>query len=260
MKPQKFGPLPVLGLTLAAGLAGFILRMLMLSLGYDQLGVQISGHWTYISLWALSLVTLAGLAFLSTGMGNRRSAAENLPASLPAAIGSGIAGGLLFVQCLIELLGQSEPLDIFDLVVRVLGLVAGGLIVFGGYLRRTGRASAPAGMAITLFFALRLVSQFRGWSSDPMLGDYGFSLLACICTMLAAYYLAGFPLNEGRRRLCIFFSMAAVFFSCICLADPEGWIMSLSVILWLLTGGCTLSRPRPPRRRPGNLPAEENHD
>ena len=26
--------------------------------------------------------------------------------------------------------------------------------------------------------------------------------------------------------------------------------MSLSVILWLLTGGCTLSRPRPPRRRP----------
>lgn len=261
MKPQKFGPIPVLALTLGAGLAGFILRILMLSLGYDSLGVQISGHWTYVSLWVLSLVTLAGLAFLSAGMGSRRSAEENLPPSLPAAIGGGAAGALLFAQCLIELLGQLEPerLDIFDLIVRVLGLAAGGLMIFGGYLRRSGRASTPAGMVITLFFALRLVSLFRGWSSDPMLGDYCFSLLACICTMLAAYYLAGFSLDEGRRRLCIFFSMAAVFFSCICLADPGRWLTALSTILWLLTGSCTLSRPRLPRRRPGNPPAEESH-
>lgn len=41
MKDQKFGPLPVLLLTLAGGIVGFFLRLRMLAVGYDAQGVQI---------------------------------------------------------------------------------------------------------------------------------------------------------------------------------------------------------------------------
>lgn len=41
MKEQKFGPLPLLGLTLGGSLAGFLLRLRMLRTGYDGLGVPI---------------------------------------------------------------------------------------------------------------------------------------------------------------------------------------------------------------------------
>ena len=70
---------------------------------------------------------------------------------------------------------------------------------------------------------------------------------------VAAYQLAGFPLGKGRRRASIFCSMAAVFFSCISLAD-SGWTNRLffaAMILWQLTGCCSLAKPAPRRRKLG---------
>ena len=101
--------------------------------------------------------------------------------------------------------------------------------------------------------AALLICRFRGWSADPLLGDYCFELLAVVASMVAAYQLAGFPLGKGRRRASIFCSMAAVFFSCISLAD-SGWTNRLffaAMILWQLTGCCSLAKPAPRRRKLG---------
>ena len=49
MKDQKFGPLPVLLLTLAGGIVGFFLRLRMLAVGYDAQGVQIPGSWPFVA-------------------------------------------------------------------------------------------------------------------------------------------------------------------------------------------------------------------
>lgn len=257
MKEQKFGPAPVLGVTLGCGLVGFLLRMRMLAVGYDQLGVQVTGSWPYVCLWILSALTLGGLVFLCHGMGQRASMAENLPASLTAAVGGMVAGVMLFVCCLVTILDKP---DVFDTLVCALGLAAGALLAIQGYLRREGKASGPVGMGLTLFLALWLVSRFRGWSRDPLLGDYCFQLLACVCAMLASFRLAGFPLEKGRRRSCIFWSMATVYFCCICLADGgvANRLFFTAMALWFVTGSCTLNRPARPRRKLGGGFAEES--
>ena len=93
--------------------------------------------------------------------------------------------------------------------------------------------------------AVDLISRFRHWSSDPLLGDYCFKLLACVCVMLAAYHMAGFPLNQGNRGRTIYFTMTGLYFCFLSLGDGglmEGLFYG-GLALWLLLGGCTLQKP-----------------
>lgn len=248
MKEQKFGPLPLLALTLAGSIAGFFLRIAMLRNGYDELGVQITGSLPYVILWVLTFLVLGGLGVLCSFMGNRNGLEENLTPSLPAAVGGALGGILLFASCLMGLLRKP---DLFDTLVYSLGLAASALLVMNAWLRRSGKANAPAGLVMVLFLALYLVSRFRDWSRDPLLGDYCFELLACVFAMLAAFRLAGFPLNRGRRRSCLFWSLATVYCSIVSLADPDNRLFFGAMALWLLTGTCTLLRPAPRRRKLG---------
>ncbi|MFR8334180.1 MAG: hypothetical protein ACLU9S_18940 [Oscillospiraceae bacterium] len=107
MKDQKFGPIPVL-FTLAGGLAGFVLRLMMLTVGYDAQGVQIPGSWPMVSLWVLSGVVLIGLAALCLGMGKRAGLEENFKASPVAGAGAMVAGLVFFVCSLVQLLDKPD--------------------------------------------------------------------------------------------------------------------------------------------------------
>lgn len=250
MKEQKIGPLPLPLLTLAGGVVGFFLRQRMLTVGYDAKGVQLAGSWPYIGLWVLTSVVLAALAALCLYMGDRSSYEENFKPS-PVAGGCAIgAGAALFACSVIQLLDKP---DVFSVIVNVLGLGGASALAMNGYLRLSGKSSAPAGMLVSLYLAAWLVARFRGWSTDPLLGDYCFELLACVFAMLAAYQLAGFPIGKGRRRASLFCSMAAVYFCLISLADPDwaGRLFFLAVALWLFTGSCTLNKPAPRRRKLG---------
>lgn len=164
MKDQKFGPIPVLLLTLAGGLAGFVLRLMMLTVGYDAQGVQIPGSWPMVSLWVLSGVVLIGLAALCLGMGKRAGLEENFKASPVAGAGAMVAGLVFFVCSLVQLLDKP---DLFSMVVYALGLGGGSALAYNGYLRLSGKVSAPAGMLVSLYLAALLICRFRGWSADP---------------------------------------------------------------------------------------------
>lgn len=254
MKKQTIGPVPVLGLTLAGGAVGIFLRLRMLSMGYDGQGIQIPNSWPYVTLWVLSGLFLLGLALLCRRMGDRASYEENFSASPLAAVGAFLGAVGLLACSTVKLLGNP---DVFDLIVNILGLAAASALAVSGYLRLSGRQSAPALMVVSLYLATWLVSQFRRWSADPQLGDYCFQLLACVFAMLASYQLAGFPLKRGRRRAAIFCTMATVFFCLISLVDGAVWPFYAAIALWLLTGGCSLSRPAPRRRKLGGGYAAE---
>ena len=250
MKDQKIGPLPIPVFVLVGGLAGFFLRLQMLAVGYDSQGVQITGSWPYVSLWVLSGLVLIGLAVLCLGMGKRSGLEENFKAAKIPAVCAVLSAAGLFVYSIVNLLNHT---DLFSIVVYVLGVGAAFALAFQGYLRVSGRASAPAGMLVCLYLAALLICRFRDWSKDPLLGDYCFELLACVFAMLAAYQLAGFPLGRGRRRASIFCSMAAVYFSCVSLADA-GWTDRLffaAMALWQFTGVCSLEKPIHRRRKLG---------
>ena len=104
MKDQKFGPLPVLLLTLAGGIVGFFLRLRMLAVGYDAQGVQIPGSWPFVALWILSGVVVLGLVLICLGMGNRAGLEENFKAASAPGVCMMLSAAALFVCALVQLL------------------------------------------------------------------------------------------------------------------------------------------------------------
>lgn len=255
MNEQKFGPMPIPALAVGGGAAGFILRLLMLKTGYDAEGIQISGSFPFVSLWILSALVLAGLAYLCLGMGRRCEYSKNFHPCLICGGCGLVAGVMLFVSRLIALLSVA---DSFDTIVAALGLAGGLSLCVRSALRCRGKAWLAMDMTVAMSLAAILIARFRHWTSDPLLGDYCFQLLANVCSMLAAYYLGGFCLDKGKRRISIFFSMSAVFFSMISLADGGlgNLLFNGAMILFLLSGCCSLRKPARPHRRPEDFPQE----
>lgn len=246
---QKFGPLPILALCLGLGAAGMYLRTLMLA------GQQ----WAYPCLWAVSLVGMAALACICLFMGKRKKMEKNLPASLPASGVMFLGAGGVFVSFLMLLLGTP---DLFDTVVYAMGLLGAICLGIQAYLRAGGKGSTPAGVVVTLALAASHLARFRHWSSDPLLGDYCFQLLAGVFAMLATYNLAGFPIEKGHRRITLFYTHIAAMFCIISLPDAglDNRLYYGGLALWLLAGSCTRKKPTAPRRKLGGGHVEEEQD
>ena len=74
-------------------------------------------------------------------------------------------------------------------------------------------------MIISLYLVLRLLICFQEWNTDPSVHHYGYQLLAIICSMLGCFQLAGFGFDKGRRRISLFYTIGAVLFCAITVAD-----------------------------------------
>lgn len=251
---QKYEPLPLLALCLGGGLAGFLLRLYMNTHCYEN-GLLHRSCAVHMLLILLSVITLGGLAFLSRGMGRDSRFHRNYGPSAAAAGCCFIAAALLLYGAVTGLSGSHG----LALAVTIGAFPASACLVFFGISRLNGRRCAflfPLGAS--LFLALRLLYRFRLWSADPILTDYYFAMLANVSAMLAAYHTAGFCLDKGSRRRSIFFSLAAIYFCLICLADgKEGLLFHCAVIFWMAGALPRLKKPRL-RRRPGGqiVPAE----
>lgn len=236
MKKQTVNSYLILVVTVLGGLAGCVLRSAMLS----------GASWAYAALWGLSTLVFLALIPLCAQAGTDCAMERNLPRRsiikgiLPPAVCTGLGGVAFFVTFLVKLL--EGGLDTLGLIAAVLGLFGGGCLLIQAYLRHSGKASASAAGIITIALVADLFCRFRHWSSDPLLEDYCFQLLAHVFSMLAAYYLMGFPMGKGKRRLCIFYSMIAAFFGLICLGDKDisTKLFYIGLVLWLAFGGCDL--------------------
>lgn len=243
---QKYTNQPML-LALGGGAAGFFLYLFVLTRAMDQ-GRLVRGSVSFVLLWALALLCLAGLALLCRGAGSDGGYRQNFPASPAAAGGAFLAAAALAVSAVVGLLPAP---DFVALIANLLALAAAFSLVMLGFARAAGKKPAILfPLLVTLFLAARLVSDFRGWSADPQLGDYCFQLMASVFLMLASYYLAGSSLQKCRRRMTLFFSLGAVMFCLIALAGGSfaDRLYYAGMAVWMMTGTCSLRR-QPVRRR-----------
>ena len=86
----------------------------------------------------------------------------------------------------------------------------------------------------TLFFAAMLVVEFRIWSSDPAILDYCYDLFAMISVMMAMFYLGGFVLRQGSRRMAVFFLLCSEFFCAASMAGSRTRqvLLLAAVMIW----------------------------
>ncbi len=236
-----FRPKNLPTLTLLAGGIGLVLHFLLLTTGVDDRGFFISYHPADIALWVLTAAFIVMLLLLTKGLTDRSKYRVNFPPSTLGSLGTLCAVSGIGVTSLMELISAADRVDTIS---AILGLISAALLLFISHCRHKGLQPTPMSHAIiSLYLMVRLISQYRHWSSDPAVLDYCFQLLASVCLMLSVYHRATFDANFGKRRSYAFFNLLSVYFCIICMTGLKDILFFLPVGLWVVTDLCDLSTP-----------------
>jgi hypothetical protein len=236
ISPAKL-PLLVLG----CGALGLLLRIWLYGTGIDDRGLLVRWHPAGILLTLLAIAVPVFLILQCKNDKLKGSYRQNFPPSLPAFLGS-IAEALGIFLLSMGIL-MDHP-DMLNSITGILGILCFPALVIAGHARWKGhRPSFLFHALVSLFFALRLFSQYRSWSSDPQLQDYCFQMFAIICLMMTAYQRTAFDLKIYNRRVYRFFSLAAVFFCCLSLNSPNSRLFFLTTAIGVYTDLCSHELP-----------------
>lgn len=215
---QKIGRWPVFALTVALGTAGFFLRRSQLAAFLPEGLPTGSGLFGLVLVCVLALGLAAAVACTADREGQMPVLAEPF-CKVPM-----ILAGVLLAAGNMPVLSGAMVMKL----AAVLGIFSGACFVITPF--RKEYKPAVLWLLPIVYFILRLILNFKAWSTDPIILDYCFRLFAMICTMLGTFLAGGFAFGEGRRRLSLFFTLGGVFFCIVALADG-------GTVQFLQTGG-----------------------
>lgn len=233
-------------LVLGAGALGLLLRFLLYATGMDEQGLLLRNHICSYLIGALNIAAAAAIWLLTRTVKGPELYRECYPTSIPAGVGCILAA----LGILITTLGELSAANSTQLLVTVLGFAAVLMLVLLSFCRLCGYEPFFLFYAVVcVYFAIRMVSQYRQWSADPQLQDYCYQLCACVGLMLTSYHHAAFGAGMGNHRRLWLFSLATVYLCCLTLAGPSGQLFYLSAGIWVFTNMTNLTA-KPRRRRP----------
>lgn len=223
-----------------AGLLGAGLRSILYVTGTDEKGLLISGHWAHFAIWIL---TAAVAVLLAVACGSIVKDAGPGPVSPLSGLGCFPAAAAFLSISLTDFRTAGSYLET---AAALLGFASAAALVWIGICRLRGKRPLFVWSAVLcICFALRMVCQYRTWSSDPQLQDYCFIMLSHVALMLTAYYFAEFDAGMGRLRPTWFVGLSAAYLALLGLWGSKEPVFLLCCSLWVLTGLPSL----PSRRR-----------
>lgn len=214
-------------LTAVASLVGFFLRRKQL---VDELlpdGSLAPGSSQHIALGILTAIVVVALILFLLPLEKKRSYRELFsPAAVPnflqilCALGL-IAGNVVLWSGGSVATGSASTISrALTAMLPPLGLLSALCIAAFALLRLAEKKPTPVlYMVASVYLVVRLFVRFQMWNIDPSIHDYCYQLLAAICTMLGLFQLAGFCFDRGKRRIGLFWTLLATYFSSISLAD-----------------------------------------
>lgn len=221
-------------LPLLAGAVAFGLREWLFRGGMDEKGLIIPAHPARLLSWALAAVVCVVIFVLAQRQTLVCPPPESiLPARAPAGAGRiAAAMGILF-SAVQSLRTGAEP---FACTAAIVGMIAAGCLLVGLFRQCSAERQSVFSAVLTLYFLLRLLSQYRMWSWTTQLEVYAFPLLATVMLLLAAYNRAALFSGLDRRRSFVFFSQAALYFS-IPAMDSRSAFFYGAMAVWLALDG-----------------------
>lgn len=184
-------------------------------------------------LWALTVLVFVFSLLCLRRLKTPGQYGDNFPASPISAAGSGLAavGIASTVPALLQVKGNA-----FSTVTGLLGVVAAAAMAYVAYCRFKGiKPNFLAHFSMCIFMILRIFSACRIWSNKPQLGVFVFPFLSMVCVMLAAFQLACFDADMGKRRSCLLWSLMGVYLSLAALPGSGDMIFFGGMALWLVT-------------------------
>ena len=222
---------------------GFALRRLQLAIGYDADGLPLPGAGVLLGVYSAAVAVLVFL--YCRKLKGRAGFQEAFSFSVPAAVASGVGAGLILIGSAIAFFASGAGFSL-EKAAALLGAVAVlSIAAQQNALYKNEPLQPMIGMLPIIFYLIRLIGDFKAWSTDPIILDYWVKLFAMLSILLAAYYLGGFGLGKGKRDLAACFCVLAVVFSVLCLADggAEFSLIAGGSMLWEGACGWQLLRP-----------------
>lgn len=232
---------------LGAGLLGALLRMLLYTTGTDEKGLLVTGHWAHITIWVLTFAVTGVLILCCRKIEGPEKYEDCFPTSAGGAAGAFLCAiGFL----LTALSGIRQISSTLDIAAAVMGFISAAALACIGICRLFRIKPLFLCHAIVcVCFALRMVCQYRVWSSDPQLQDYCFYMAGHVGLMLTSYHLAAFDAGLGRHRILWFLGLASAYLSLLCLYGSQNSLFMLVCAIWVLSNLTNLT-VRPRRVRP----------
>lgn len=249
IKPDLLKLLPI-----GAGLLGLSLRVVLYATGIDEKGLLIRGHWAAVVLWILTGAAIAALFALTRSI----RGPEDYSAAHPASVLSGVGAFAAASAAVFTVMGEwavSEPLPL------AVGFAAAVSLAIIGICRLSGRkASFLLHAIVCVFFAMRMIGQYRHWNADPQVQNFVFYLGAYVALMLHAYQQAALDEGLGNHRALWCTGLIAVYLCCVSLPGSTDTWLILGNAIWVLTNLTNLNT-RPRRQRPAlNLDGEPQEE
>ena len=216
-------------LTLASGLLGLLLYVILLGSGTDEKGLLVPGFWAGTAMCVLTAVMLPSLFLLTRNIQGTQQYAKAHPNSPVAALGA-FAASFTVVYATVSGLGTSS------ILLPVLSGLTAVALALVGFCRF--KAMCPHFLCSTLlcaFLALRMINQYQNWNSDPQILNYIFYLGAYIALMLTAYQHAAFDAGLGSHKNLWCASMISVFLCMTALPHASDPVLLLGMAAWALT-------------------------
>lgn len=237
-----------------AALAGCGIRYWNLTAGVDAQGLPISHHPSayVLAAWGiLCFLLFAALAATSQGRSGKSAVLHTHGALTVIAYFGAVMFFFSviadFTAALVDGPGMSAP------IMCLLGLFSGICLFVTAWMRGHGKATyPPLELVPDVYLVVKLILNFKGWSTDPIILDYCIMLFALIFVVLGFYYSTGFLFDLGKPRLTLLFTLCACLFSAVAVVDGilDGSFATileyLGFIAWLLPVVCAVSVPSAP--------------
>lgn len=252
------------GVAVAGGAAGFLLRRWELSTAFEpDTGLPVAGAPATWALIALTVVVAAVLAVLCRGTH------RVFPGGYDEAFGAPNNALYLTVLVAAAFLMAASGLLTFLLYLRhdvtafsrvllaLMSLVSAACLFVVGKnnYRMEGRGKYSAALLLPSYTCcLWLISAYQARSADPVILDYVYQLFAVIAAVLGSYFMAGFGFERAKTFRSAFFSLCAMYFILVTLADthePGFLALYLAFFLYFAASSAVLlynaRQPRGPR-------------
>lgn len=243
-------------ITLLGGVLSAAARLWMLLCAVDDRNLPVSSHPAaigYFVVLGVVLLLLLALSFKSPG----RSGAGQVLVYSAGQTYLAFAGGIgVLLGAIVNIPGG----DMSGLLWSVAGICVGSCMLAIAVCCHRGKINPPMRLFLVAYLLIKLIVNFKSWSTDPIILDY-FDLLFALCfVLLAFHYSTGFCFNRGMPRRTLFCAAAAVVLSAsaamasVMKGNYSDCCYYLGYLLWLLPVAECVQKPSETVKEPKNSP------
>jgi hypothetical protein len=258
--------IPALIITAAAAIAGFALRRYqILNVFEADTGLPTRGAPATWALGILAVIMLVMALAIAVGAGKRgyESYSAALSHSTPGFIVSAAAGAAVIVGAVISVI-SGESAGVSQLVLTILALASGISLIVCAKAGLGGEDTNGLRLATivpAVYLCYWIVIAYKAHSSDAVMLDYVYTLLAIAAGTMYYYYAAGFAFKKPMYRRTVFCAVVTVFFAAAAAGDlssASDTVIFLALAVNAFVGLISLLSEKPEKvEAPAETPAEE---